>query len=340
MGDVFDRVVSRAGVAPDRSPGAGLTTRRGRVVGVPDASGGAAAGGASAPGDAGLREVEVERLSGEGDHTGPRTGRVGSAIWRDSAGSGPGSVGPHGAANPAIRPGPPVGGRDGENEPDPAGGGWPQAAGSTYQPRSEAPTLGPDLRGPTPDSDRSAGLDLSPQRAPRGDPRSGPERGTELADVGVVGPARGPAPGEAPADTVAAGADVAIGVEVSDARTPGARPTRTDLRARPRPPRPAPTAPTPPARTVSAEELLREHLAPVLVDRGALHTEDAARLTAVGLDPIETPAGGDVHVHLGQVVIQQAVTPAVEPSRPASRDAGRPDRVDHADYLARQRRRW
>jgi cell division septation protein DedD len=93
---------------------------------------------------------------------------------------------------------------------------------------------------------------------------------------------------------------------------------------------------------VPPEELLRQHLAPALVDRGALSAEDAARLTAVGLDPIEVPAGGDVHVHLGHVeVVQQApALPKPEPPRSAAGSPARADRVDHADYLARQQRRW
>lgn len=93
---------------------------------------------------------------------------------------------------------------------------------------------------------------------------------------------------------------------------------------------------------MSAEELLHDHLGPALGDHGALDAGDDVRLTAVGLDPVEVPVGGDVHVHLGHVeVVQQApARPAPEPPRPDSGGAGSTDRVDHADYLARQQRRW
>lgn len=92
---------------------------------------------------------------------------------------------------------------------------------------------------------------------------------------------------------------------------------------------------------MSAPELLRGHVAPVLEARGLLRAGDDATLTSVGLDPLEVPADGDVHVHLGHVeVVQQvAAAPAPEPSRPEAVDRGR-ERVDHADYLARQQRRW
>lgn len=277
MGDVFDRIVSRAAMAPDRPPAAGLTTRRWPVFGVPDAGAGAT-DRVSGSLDAGLNDIEVELVASKGDHSVPQTRSVESQAPRDTSGSG------RRPASSAIPPQPQVGGRGRDNEPEQ-------------------------------DSEPST----------HGVPRSGPE---------------GTAPGEPPVDAVAA--DVAIGVKASDARTPVSRPARADLRARPRPPRPDPTAPTPPTRTVAAEELLREHLAPAVVDHGSLNAEDAARLSAVGLEPIEVPTGGDVHVHIGHVVVQQAPTPPVpEPPRPANRDADRSDRVDpHADYLARQRRRW
>ncbi len=308
MSDVFDRVVSRAAVAAARPPAAGLTTRRGPAFGVPDASEAAAQERVSGSMGAGLTEAVVERVVGEGDHVVPQTSTVGSEPAPDARGSGRRPSRPRSPVSPVLAPEPQVGGRDGENEPDPDRGRRLQAVSSTYEPASEPPTLGSHHQEPAPDGPR---------------------------------PAPGPAPREVPADAVGAPADVAIGVEVTDARTPGARPAHADLHARPRPPWQDLTAPTPPARTVPAEELLREYLAPALVARGELSAQEAARLTAAeGLDPIGMPAGGDVHVHLGQVVIQQAIPPESESSRPAGPDAARPDLVDHADYLARQRRRW
>jgi hypothetical protein len=116
-------------------------------------------------------------------------------------------------------------------------------------------------------------------------------------------------------------------------------------------PAPAPAVPSPrtaapghlpgSTRVVEPEELLREHLAPALVARGALSARAAERLAAVGLEPIEVPAGGDVHVHIGRVELRQPaapVPPAPEPPRTGDRAGD--GRVDHADYLTRQRRRW
>jgi hypothetical protein len=114
---------------------------------------------------------------------------------------------------------------------------------------------------------------------------------------------------------------------------------------------PAPAVPSPrtaapghrpgSTRVVEPEELLREHVAPALVARGALSARAAERLAAVGLEPIEVPTGGDVHVHIGRVELRQPaapVPPAPEPPRTGDRAGD--GRVDHADYLTRQRRRW
>jgi hypothetical protein len=116
-------------------------------------------------------------------------------------------------------------------------------------------------------------------------------------------------------------------------------------------PAPAPAVPSPrtaapghrpgSTRVVEPEELLREHVAPALVARGALSVRAAERLAAVGLEPIEVPTGGDVHVHIGRVELRQPaapVPPAPEPPRTGDRAGD--GRVDHADYLTRQRRRW
>lgn len=116
------------------------------------------------------------------------------------------------------------------------------------------------------------------------------------------------------------------------------RPPPDPLRVRARRTDPAP-APGSAGHVVSAEELLRDHVAPALAAQGAVSLRAAEHLTARGLDQVEVPAGGDVHVHIGTVELRQPETTA--PRVPEPTEAGRtPDRVDHRDYLERQQRRW
>lgn len=307
MGDVFDRIVSRASTAPDRSPAAGLTTRRRPVFGVPAQSEGGSEPGASGSMHAAFREVPVEHAAGEEGHALLPGGTDGAKTRRDTGGSVRRPV------SLATRSEPEVGGRAREDPPGADRRGLGHEASSTYEPEHRPPAFRPSHRQSAADGPRPTRPD-------------------------VTGPAPEPAPGGPPPDDVAAHAGVADGVEASDDPTPGVRPARVDLR--PPPPSPGPRIPTTPARTVPAEELLREHLAPALVDRGAVNAQDVSHLTAVGIDPIQIPGGGDLHVHLGQVVVQRAIASDPEPPRPANRDAGRRARVDHADYLDRQRRRW
>lgn len=294
MGDVFDRIVSRATVAPERSPAASLTMRRRPSFGVLDASGSGARVEDRAWGeeDALPREVEVERGAGEGGRSAPEAGAVGSETGRVTAASGRRAPGPLGPASPATPPLPQNPGRGGENEPEPGSLRRPRRARSTGEPAREQagkpPRLEPDRKEEDPAGPRPDRLDLSPQRAPLGVARPG----QALAARDVTAPATLlPVPGGQEADAVAGRADV----EAQTVGMPDAGPSRADLRVRPRSSRPDPAAP--PTRAMPAEELLREHLAPALVDRGALSAQDVARLTAVGLDPLEVPAGGDVHVH-------------------------------------------
>ncbi len=95
-------------------------------------------------------------------------------------------------------------------------------------------------------------------------------------------------------------------------------------------------------RSLEPEELLREHVVPALAAQGTLRAAAAAdRLAAVGLEHIEVPTGGDVHVHIERVELRQPVAPArPEPEPSHAGDRAGNDRVDHADYLARQQRRW
>ncbi|MDT0184481.1 hypothetical protein Q9S36_30260 [Microbacterium sp. ARD31] len=89
------------------------------------------------------------------------------------------------------------------------------------------------------------------------------------------------------------------------------------------------------------DELLRDHLAPALVAEGAVDESAVDSLVADGLEPVDVPPGGEVHLHIGRVEVR---TPAVAaPVAPEPRSPGRSSErgpVDHADYLARQQRRW
>lgn len=116
-----------------------------------------------------------------------------------------------------------------------------------------------------------------------------------------------------------------------------------------------PSPPAPADRVVTAAELLADHIAPALVDARMLHPREAAGLVAVprgdegrprrdgrtpvGLDPVEAPGSGEVHVHIDRIEISREapVAPAAPAAAaPATRAAASP----HDDYLTRQRRRW
>ena len=138
----------------------------------------------------------------------------------------------------------------------------------------------------------------------------------------------------------------------SDSRRPD--PVRPRLRrAAPDAPEPVPAARAaaltspPPADVLPADELLSEHVAPALADRGAVTRAEAAHLVAVGvgdlsrptagripvrLDPLDLPAGREVHVHIDRIDVST-------PGPPAPAPAPAPARVDHAAYLDRQARR-
>lgn len=113
------------------------------------------------------------------------------------------------------------------------------------------------------------------------------------------------------------------------------------------------------ARVIPAAELLADHIAPALVAARALTRREAARLvpvppgegrrrrpdgrTPVGLGPVEVPAAGDVHVHIDRLeVIREAppASPGPAPAVPPRPAAAAPSGAGHAEYLARQRRRW
>ncbi len=129
--------------------------------------------------------------------------------------------------------------------------------------------------------------------------------------------------------------------------------------AAPQPETPAPTtlpphaatqdtpSPTTVARTVDPATLLADHIAPALVTARAVTPGQAQRLLAVprkeqdrrrtdllvpvGIDPVEIPAEGDIHVHIDRIIVRP---------EPAAAQPPPPRPVDHSDYLARQRQRW
>ncbi|MGW5241056.1 hypothetical protein ACWEOW_19155 [Monashia sp. NPDC004114] len=110
---------------------------------------------------------------------------------------------------------------------------------------------------------------------------------------------------------------------------------------------------TPETRTISPGALLADHLAPALVESGALTEAEVARLvavpmrdrgrprhdgrTSVGIDPVEVPAAAEVHLHIDRLEVRRP--PAPPPPAPATREPAGARPVDHTAYLDRQRRR-
>jgi len=88
-----------------------------------------------------------------------------------------------------------------------------------------------------------------------------------------------------------------------------------------------------PSPVVGPDDLLRDHVAPALAGRGVLDLAAGDEPAAPGLGPVDVPEGAVVHVHVERVDVHR---PAPDPPRAAGTVA----RVDHADYLARQQRRW
>jgi hypothetical protein len=154
---------------------------------------------------------------------------------------------------------------------------------------------------------------------------------------------------------------VAARLDRTQARVPGTTPAtaqappvpqadtvRAEVRLRSRRSRPAAAAASSASASssssssrVSADELLRDRLAPALVAAGAVDEPAIDGLVADGLEPVDVPSGGDVHLHIGRVEVHQpaAQAPVAPEPRPAGRSSERGP-VDHADYLARQQRRW
>ncbi|WP_418276931.1 hypothetical protein ACNHYB_03165 [Isoptericola jiangsuensis] len=283
----------------------------------------------------------ADTAPGRGPDRGPRAPR--SASVGPAAGT---PVPGHLQAAPDVGPGgsdvAPGRGRgrrasDADQDPDrPAPGDAPGDVPDAVQ---EIPAL-PAVAGPP----ASAAVDAAPvpgvglleaapapvRRRPRHVPgREVPGATTLAATTGR--PTRPPAePGE----------DLARTATAARAPQPGpGSPAPRPATVSPRPAAPrAPTAPVVPAsHLVGTAELLREHVAPALVAHGALAARDTLDLLAQGLEPVEVPDGRDVHVHIGRVEVQQPprrqdpAPPVVAPATP---------RVDHTDYLERQRRRW
>jgi hypothetical protein len=170
-----------------------------------------------------------------------------------------------------------------------------------------------------------------------------------------------PAPPPAPVEAQRPGPQPAPPLRPAPERVPSPPPRRRRRRAAP-----APSA-TP---TLDLAALLRDHVVPALVDRGALGRDErpiiaepasaatarrhepprpgtvAVRATpataaaAAGHEPEELPARDAdpaVHLHIDQVLVTRAPPPAPPPPAPAPRAARRT--VDHAAYLARRRER-
>ncbi len=232
---------------------------------------------------------------------------------------------------------PPAGSDSGPQRPRPALGGAPRR--SFEVPDSAAPGTDP---GPV--------TDPGPARAAR-----------RAAGRPVRAPARQPPVVDAPEPPT---------ISRTDAGDPQRRPTATQTSPPGRGPGPVPRAEAPVQRTSQAptaaaepdarpvsqgvmtpETFLRDHLGPALAHLGAIGERDRHALVpmptaapaapirdgavAVGVDPVEVPAGGEVHVHIGRVEVTRA-QPGPAPAAPRS---PRPT-PDHAAYLARQQDRW
>jgi hypothetical protein len=104
-------------------------------------------------------------------------------------------------------------------------------------------------------------------------------------------------------------------------------------------------------RVLPPEMFLRDHLGPALARLGAIAERELPALVpisadapgrppragaiAVGVDPVELPAGAEVHVHIERVqIVREQPAPSSAAPNPGR---GAPD---HAAYLARQQGRW
>lgn len=327
---VFDRLVGRASAGP------ALTVRRSgrfeapagpRAVDAPDATPAAERG-------------DVQHLDPTQDSRSTDTVRHRPAAGTDapraavsqSSGAGAGA-----GADPAP---PAVPGDPGRDEPRPATA--PGTSGPT-EPRRPALATPPAAHQPPPsrrvpaprqDAAPSVPVTVPAAAAPSRRPPDG-ARGPlpDRTDPGRPGPV--PAHGTGPTAEPTTRPTTGVGTEpIAEVRTESSAERSTGV------------------RTVSRDELLA-HLAPALAADGALSRHEAGRLVAVpsrstrgdvqrrpgrptvGLDPVDVPAQGEVHLHIDRVDVHRPdPQPAPAPRSPA------PARDDHTAYLARQESRW
>ncbi|GAA1857191.1 hypothetical protein [Myceligenerans crystallogenes] len=250
----------------------------------------------------------------------------------------------------------------------PAAPAWDEAARdevTAARPHETSPPsrdIAPDQGEPTPR--RSARPETAQPSVP-GDRTAPAPRPALVARSEPTNRPTAPATDAPAAEAVAteAATTVAAAADAPPTRAPAARqpaPSREPVvtRAATRPAEPAdpgePASDTgvrdpgsPPAtRTIDPAELLARYVAPALVEAGAVTRREADRLVAVpsgrrnrrahevGLDQLDVPAAGDVHVHIDRLEVRRD-----EPAAPPQAPAG-PPQVDHADYLDRQRSRW
>ncbi|MFE7408754.1 hypothetical protein [Isoptericola sp. NPDC057559] len=353
MSDVFDRIAARAAGAP----AARLTERRDvwsaePAFGVP----GGAAPGAGAPGGgrwpAPAREEGPTPATPEGRASRPggegvATRAVGPGARPDGSASDLGAAGP----SPSRRSGATVP-DDVSAGPTPrARRGDPRGGTSAVDDGGAVAGRGGDGRGAV----RPGATGPAQDRLEQGGPAPG-RAGASALGARPEGDGRDAAPTDA-APTVAGPSDAApTDAAPQRALLPGLAGAASALRLRgpgpetppggvrdagaPEGPAPAPrrdgsarTQRDPASAAIAPEDLLREHVAPALAGRGVLDLAAVDGLAAPGLGPVEAPAGAVVHVHLERVDVHR---PAPDPPRAAREGA----RVDHADYLARQQRRW
>lgn len=329
---VFDRLVGRASAAP------ALTVRRSGRFEAPAGPRADDAPGATPAAERG----DVQHLDPTQDSRSTDTVRhrpaagigVPRAAVPQSSGAGAGA-----GADPAT---PAVPGDPGRDEPRPATA--PGTSGPT-DPRRPVPAHQPppSHRVPTPRPDAAPSVPVAVPAAAA--PTRRPPDGTRGPLPDRRARDRGPAPANGTGPTTEPTAGPTIELRAEPSTTVHAEPA-SEVRTE------SSTERSTGVRTVSRDELLA-HLAPALAADGALSRREAGRLVAVpsrstqgdvqrrpdrptvGLDPVDVPVQGEVHLHIDRVDVHRPdPQPAPAPRSPA------PARDDHSAYLARQESRW
>ncbi|MDO8152627.1 hypothetical protein [Isoptericola sp. b408] len=335
MTDVFDRIAGRAAVSPGPPSRAGSVRLR-RPLSFADV-----AVSPDPPPSRGAEESRTWPAAEEGrPATWPATPeqRPHEDEHEDEDEGGPAPATRHGTP-PAARRG--RGAMPVADDPD------PRSPDPVEAPPSDVPAARPAPALVTPSGAPPHDGGSPPVPAPPVDPAPGgppPSVGAAVAAASAAAarpavevPSRPPEAPRPPAGVVPPPSTRSHDAPPAAVRRPDTRSSGTgpDQSPTPRPARRrrVETA-APPGRPLDPEELLRDHVAPALVARGTLTSDEAARLVP-GTSELPQVPSGEVHVHIDRVEVRRP-WPAPAPIS----GAAEPRPVDHADYLARQRRRW